>query len=74
MASWLDDLYTLDVGRIVGPPYAILDIEPKIGPITGGTSVIIYGMDFINTPGLFVLGCCLWLKSKLQLLLYDFQL
>lgn len=28
---WFDDLYILDVGSVVGPPYAIMGIKPKIG-------------------------------------------
>jgi dynein heavy chain len=29
--DWLCDLYSLDVGNIVGPPYAITDMYPNIG-------------------------------------------
>lgn len=52
--EWLDDVYTLDVGNIVGPPYAITDIQPNTGPITGNTDVVIHGIDFINTPNVVV--------------------
>jgi len=51
---WFDDLYTLDVGGIVGPPYAITDMIPKMGPVTGGTSIAIFGIDFINTQDVIV--------------------
>lgn len=46
---WFGDGFTLDVGSIVGPPYAVMDLIPDNGPITGETSVDIHGIDFINT-------------------------
>eukprot|EP01038_Epipyxis_sp_PR26KG_P005447 gene5447-7540_t len=52
--EWLADLYTLDVGNIVGPPYAITDMFPKMGPVTGGTEIIIHGIDFTNTTNVVV--------------------
>lgn len=51
---WHDDIYTLDVGNIVGPPYAITDMLPKLGPVTGGTTIQIMGIDFINTADVVV--------------------
>jgi dynein heavy chain len=51
---WHDDLYTLDVGNIVGPPYAITDMIPKLGPVTGGTHIIIVGIDFVNTNDVII--------------------
>ena len=44
--DWLEDLYTLDVSGIVGPPYAVQSLEPNEGPMTGRTTVIIHGLDF----------------------------
>ena len=29
--GWLNDLYTLDVSKIVGPSYAITAIDPPLG-------------------------------------------
>jgi hypothetical protein len=29
--GWLNDLYTLDVSKIVGPDYAITSIDPPLG-------------------------------------------
>jgi dynein heavy chain len=52
--EWYGDLYTLDVGNIVGPPYAITDISPSMGPITGGTEISIIGIEFINTADVVV--------------------
>jgi dynein heavy chain len=46
---WFDDLYILDVGSVVGPPYAIMGIKPKIGPITGGQEISIEGLDFVRS-------------------------
>jgi dynein heavy chain, axonemal len=49
--QWYDDtktLYTLNVGRIVGPPYTVNALEPKVGPVTGGILVRIEGVDFVN--------------------------
>ena len=47
---WLDDMYVLDVGNIVGPPYAVTAVTPNEGPITGGGIVYIDGIDFDNRP------------------------
>jgi dynein heavy chain len=52
--DWMNDLYSLDVGNIVGPPYAITDMFPNIGPVTGGTEITIIGIDFINTTNIIV--------------------
>jgi len=46
--EWMNDLYFLDVGSIVGPPYAVTDVYPTLGPITGGTSMEILGIDFVS--------------------------
>lgn len=49
--QWYDDtntLYTLNVGRIVGPPYTVNALEPRVGPVTGGILVRIEGVDFVN--------------------------
>lgn len=46
---WFSDLYVLQVGEIIGPPYAISSIEPSSGPITGNTKVTIGGYKF-NAP------------------------
>lgn len=46
--EWFSDVHTLDVGSIVGPPYAISDVYPSLGPITGGTQIEVVGIDFFN--------------------------
>ena len=51
---WFGDIFSLDVGTVVGPPYAIMGIEPSIGPITGNQEVNIEGIDFVDTPSVIV--------------------
>ena len=48
--QWLDDVYTLDVGAVVGPPYAIVGVYPESGPVTGGQELTIKGIDFVDDP------------------------
>jgi dynein heavy chain len=43
---WYGDTFTCKISDIVGPPYAISSISPKIGPLTGGTCVEISGIGF----------------------------
>jgi dynein heavy chain len=52
--KWQSDLYSMHVGDIVGPPYAIIDILPKMGPITGGTEITLIGIDLIKTTDVTV--------------------
>jgi hypothetical protein len=42
-------MYALKVNMITGPPYAIYNIEPKMGPLTGKTKIKIYGDGFRET-------------------------
>ncbi|CAM9165488.1 unnamed protein product, partial [Laminaria digitata] len=51
---WFSDGFTLDVGSIVGPPYAVMDLTPNNGPITGETLLNIHGIDFINTEDVVI--------------------
>lgn len=51
---WFSDGFTLDVGSLVGPPYAVVDVTPDHGPITGETLLQVYGIDFINTDDVTV--------------------
>ena len=43
---WFDDLYSLSVGKIVGPSYAITHCEPQLGQVSGGTKLKIKGQGF----------------------------
>ena len=49
--SWYDDLCVCQVAEVVGPPYSLDDIAPKIGPVTGGTLAEITGMGFASARG-----------------------
>ena len=43
---WFGDVSVCKVGDVVGPPYSITSIEPKIGPTTGATKCVITGIGF----------------------------
>jgi dynein heavy chain len=43
---WFNDCYALPVASIIGPPYAVLGVEPAIGPITGGQKIVVRGQGF----------------------------
>jgi len=47
--DWLNDMWSLNVSTITGPPYAIFDMEPKLGPLTGKTKVVIIGDGFTDS-------------------------
>lgn len=56
--GWMNDLYTLDVSKIVGPSYAITSIDPPLGQISGGVEILLKGVGFTGanivvyfTPG-----------------------
>ena len=44
--GWLNDLYALDVSKLVGPSYAITSIDPPLGQISGGVPITIKGVGF----------------------------
>jgi len=41
--GWFGDLYSLAVGKIVGPPYAITGSDPCLGQLSGKTELRIFG-------------------------------
>lgn len=43
---WHNDAHAMSVAPIVGPPYAVLGLQPNIGPITGQQPLIVEGMGF----------------------------
>jgi len=47
--EWVGDCYTLDVAGIVGPPYAVTELEPCMGPYIGGTTVRVLGLNFVES-------------------------
>ena len=51
---WLGDTLSLDVSRLIGPPYVITGLSPSIGPITGGTALEVAGVDFVKSREIIV--------------------
>ena len=51
---WFSDLWTIDAGRYVGPPYNITKIEPSKGEICGGSTLRLSGTGFKNSRSLKV--------------------
>lgn len=49
--NWLGDIWTLNVGSVIGPPYAVTAVAPALGPVTGGTAVIITGIGLEPAGG-----------------------
>ena len=49
--KWLGDTWALPVGGLVGPPYAVLSLEPRMGPVTGGQSLLVRGAGFDAAGG-----------------------
>lgn len=47
---WLNDVYCLDVSCVVGPPYGVTSVFPTTGPSTGGTHLVLEGIDLRNKP------------------------
>jgi dynein heavy chain len=56
--EWLDDVYSLNVSSIVGPSYAITEIIPSLGQLSGNTIVIIKGVGFKETNNITVRFVC----------------
>lgn len=56
--GWYNDVYSLNVSKIVGPAYAITSSEPNLGQLTGKTPIQITGQGFnnINPKVLFTVG------------------
>jgi dynein heavy chain len=44
--GWHNDIYTLNVSKVVGPSYAIVDSEPAMGQLSGGNTLRIFGKNF----------------------------
>ena len=40
-----------------GPPYAIIEVLPNNGPITGGTELILIGIDYIQLKEISIRFC-----------------
>jgi dynein heavy chain len=50
--KWLDDVWQINVSSIVGPPYAILKVEPPLGPVTGNMKITVHGVGFASVNGM----------------------
>lgn len=56
---WMNDAWALPVGGLVGPPYAVLGLEPAHGPITGAQPLVVRGKGFepgVSASVRFALG------------------
>ena len=56
--EWMNDIYTLNVSQIVGPPYAIAAIIPNLGQLSGNTEVRITGIGFRDTSSINIRFTC----------------
>lgn len=56
--GWFNDLYALNVSKIVGPSYAITEIDPPLGQLSGNVPVVIKGVGFkdANIKVIFTCG------------------
>ena len=55
--GWLNDLYALNVSKIVGPIYAITDIVPNLGQLSGTVQVSIKGVGFTDSNIKVIFTC-----------------
>ena len=53
--GWHNDLHSLNVGKIVGPSYAITATEPSMGQLTGKVPLTITGQGFKDAGSISVL-------------------
>jgi dynein heavy chain len=56
--GWFNDLYSLNVGKIVGPSYAITASEPNLGQLSGNVTLKITGQGFTDGANIQVLFTC----------------
>lgn len=56
--GWIDDLWSIKVGKIVGPSYAITGCEPNLGQLSGNVPITITGQGFkeVSTFVYFTVG------------------
>ena len=43
---WLNDIYALNVSKIVGPAYAVTSMSPMTSQLSGATTVTVCGCGF----------------------------
>jgi hypothetical protein len=51
--GWFDDLYSLNVAKIVGPSYAIISSDPTSGQLSGNNLLTIKGKGIRDSPRVF---------------------
>jgi len=56
--GWMDDLWSMKVGKIVGPSYAIMSSDPGLGQLSGNNPITITGHGFkeVSIEVLFTVG------------------
>lgn len=56
--GWLNDLHALNVSKITGPPYAVTDVVPGLGQLSGNVPIILKGCGFkdANIKVIFTCG------------------
>jgi len=56
--GWMDDLWSMKVGKIVGPSYAIMSSDPGLGQLSGNNPITITGQGFkeVSIEVLFTVG------------------
>jgi dynein heavy chain len=47
--GWMDDLWSIKIGKVVGPTYAIMGSEPRLGQLSGNVPITITGQGFKDT-------------------------
>ncbi|KRW98533.1 P-loop containing nucleoside triphosphate hydrolase [Pseudocohnilembus persalinus] len=52
--NWLSDVWSLNVGSITGPPYALFEIKPKQGPLTGKKKIKLFGDGFKKSENIVI--------------------
>jgi hypothetical protein len=52
--GWHQDVYTLNVSKVVGPAYAITGCEPNMGQLSGGNTLRIFGKNFSDAADISV--------------------
>lgn len=55
--GWLNDLYSLNVSKITGPPYAVTEIVPALGQLSGNVNVILKGVGFKDATIKVIFTC-----------------
>jgi dynein heavy chain len=55
--GWFNDLHALNVSKIVGPLYAITEIVPNLGQLSGNVPVTIRGVGFTDSNIKVIFTC-----------------